>query len=174
MKACVVFDTRYGNTEKVARSLEAGLKAAGLQTTCNNVSAITTAMLKESDLICVGSPTHNRTASESLRAFLGSLEKIDLSGKSALAFDTRRDSFLAGSAAKYIEEALRKRGMKVIGQRISATIVGSESEAEQEPSSKEERKEQRRRNVALREGEESRVEEAGAEIGRTLIEGLLK
>ena len=30
MRACVVFDTRYGNTEKIARSLETGLKEAGV------------------------------------------------------------------------------------------------------------------------------------------------
>jgi len=51
MRASVVFDTRYGNTEKIARSLETGLKEAGIQTVCVNAKDVAIDSLKQDDLI---------------------------------------------------------------------------------------------------------------------------
>lgn len=170
MKACVVFDTRYGNTEKIARSLEAGLKEKGIQTACANVNEVVIDSLNQYDLICVGGPTQYRTASKTMQAFLESLTSVDLAGRSTFAFDTRRDSFVAGSAAKYIEDALRKRGMKIVSQRLSAMIVSPEPEkSKREFEDKEEWKEWRHRSERLQKGEESRFEQIGAQIGMTLL-----
>ena len=167
--ACVIFDTRYGNTEKVARSLESGLKEAGVRTALTNVKEVVIDDLRQYDLICVGGPTHYRTASEVMQTFLVSLKSVDLSGKMAFAFDTRRDSFLSGSAAKYIEAALLKQGMKVISPRLSASIIGPEAEAgKQDFENKDDRKEWRHKNERLSEGEEERFEKAGVVIGKAL------
>ena len=57
LRACVVFDTRYGNTEKIAKSIETGLKEAGVQTLCVNAKDVAVDSLKQYDLICVGAPT---------------------------------------------------------------------------------------------------------------------
>jgi flavodoxin len=114
MWACVIFDTRYGNTEKVARALEAGLAESGIQTNCMGVKDLTIGSLNQYDLICVGGPTQYRTASKSMQEFLDALAGTNLSGKMAFAFDTRRESFLAGSAAKYIEGKLRHQGLRII------------------------------------------------------------
>ena len=38
--AAVMFDTRYGNTENIAKSLEAGLKRANIMTFCINARMI--------------------------------------------------------------------------------------------------------------------------------------
>jgi flavodoxin len=171
MEACVVFDTRYGNTEKIARALETGLKKAGIQTACANVKDVAVGSLGRYDLICVGGPTQYRTASETMQAFLESLRNVDLAGKAAFAFDTRRDSPLAGSAAKRIEEALAKRGMKVARQRTSATMVSSGPErGKQEFESEEEWKEWKHRNERLQEGEEGRFEQIGVQVGKSLLE----
>ena len=103
MKACVVFDTRYGNTGEVARALESGLRESGIQTACLGVKEVAVGSLLQYDLICIGGPTHYRKASESMQEFLESLRSEELSGRLAFAFDTKRDSFMAGSAAKDIE-----------------------------------------------------------------------
>jgi flavodoxin len=172
MRACVIFDTLYGNTEKIARALEAGLNEAGIQTDCIDVKDVSTDALNQYDLLCVGGPTQYRTASKVMQDFMGSLAKVNLAGKSAFAFDTRRDSFLAGSAAKYIEEGLRKRGMKIAGQRMSAIIVSPEPEkGKQDFKSRDEWKEWRHENEHLREGEEKKFEQVGVQIGKALLRG---
>ena len=43
IKAIVIFDTRYGNTEKIAKSLEIGLKEAGILTVCMNARDVAAA-----------------------------------------------------------------------------------------------------------------------------------
>jgi len=53
----VIFDTRYGNTEKIAKALEAGLEESGIQTTCDSVKDLGISSLELYDLICVGGPT---------------------------------------------------------------------------------------------------------------------
>jgi flavodoxin len=169
IKACVVFDTKYGNTEKIARSLEAGLRGAGLQTVSVSVDRVAVDSLGEYDLICLGGPTHNLSASETMKRFLESLSAVTLAGKRAFVFDTRRDSALAGSAAKYIEIVLRKRGMEIVGRRESAIIVGPElTKWRREFESKEEWKEWRHKSEGLREGEEVRFERIGSHIGKLL------
>jgi len=169
MKACVVFDTRYGNTERIARSLEAGLKSAQVETSCVNEKEASQALLSEYDLICVGGPTHHRTASEPMQKFLESLKGADLSDKLTFAFDTKRDSPLAGSAAKFIEERLRGLGSKVVIQRMSAIILDPPPEDGRQPSeSKYDWKERRHRTARLQDGEEERFREVGSKIGAAL------
>ena len=169
MKACVVFDTRYGNTEKIARSLETGLRSAQVETACLNEKDASPSILKQYDLICIGGPTHYRTASEQMQGFLQSLEGTDLSGKLTFAFDTRRDSFFAGSASKYIEGRLRALGSKVVIQRMSAIVLDSEpAGGKRDSESKEDWKERRHRTATLREGEEKKFELVGSKIGTAL------
>jgi len=170
MRASVIFDTRYGNTEKVAKALRVGLNEVGIQSDYANVRDVAPSSLEQYDLVCIGGPTQNRSVSEAMEDFLESLKRVDLSGKSALAFDTRRDSSLAGSAAKRIEDALRKRKMRIVGQRESAIIVSVGPERRKEEfEDKDEWKEWRRRSVGLREGEEKRFEQIGFQVGRTIL-----
>ena len=166
MKACVLFDTVYGNTEKVARALESGLKVSGIETTCSSVKEVAVGSLSQYDLICIGGPTHHRTASESIQEFLEAAADVKLSGKWAFAFDTRRESFLAGSAAKYIEGRLRRQGLRMVKPSESAIIVGyGPVRKKEEFRDRDEWKEWRHRNEGLREGEVKRFEQLGALIG---------
>lgn len=170
MRACVIFDTLYGNTEKIARALEGGLREAGIQTVCTDVKDVSTGDLNQYDLLCVGGPTQYRTASSAMQAFLQSLASVNLRGKLAFAFDTRRDSFLAGSAAKYIEEGMRRRGMKIVNQRMSAIIVSLGPEkGKQDFDSKDEWKEWKHKSEGLREGDEEKFERVGVQIGKAVL-----
>ena len=149
MKACVIFDTRYGNTEKVAKSLESGLKEAGIETVCGNAREIAIDSLRQCDLICIGAPTEQFTAYKPIKSFLQGLSK-DLSGKFGFAFDTRIDSRFSGSAASYIEKRLDSLGLTIIVPRESAFVFGP-------------------RPSKLVEGEEKRFETIGKEIGIALV-----
>ena len=75
---------------------------------------------------------------------------------------------MAGSAAGFIEERLRRFGLKLVRPRLSAIVLDSELEKKRESESKDEWKERRRRNVRLQEGMESQFERIANEIGRTV------
>jgi flavodoxin len=169
-RAIVLFDTRYGNTEKVARALARGMEAAGVGTVCSNIAVADLSSLSEFDLIAVGGPTHYRTASDPMKKFLSSIDAIKLKGRLGFAFDTRKESFWAGSAAKYIEERLRSKGMKMIWPTLSAWVFIPEGAGEGDPAlDKDELKEMKRRQVRLAEKMEELFERTGGEIGRALI-----
>lgn len=103
-KAIVVFDTRFGNTKKVAKTLALELKGQGLEVECVKVEEVEVKGLTEYDLLAVGGPTHRLGISEPMKGFLGKPESADLRGKRAFAFDTRVKTRFAGSAGKRIEK----------------------------------------------------------------------
>jgi flavodoxin len=155
MRACVIFDTRYGNTEKIAKSFETGLKEAGVQTVCVNAKDVAVDSLKQYDLICVGAPTEAFTVYKPMKEFLAKLKSIDLSGKRGFAFDTKLDSRFSGSAAKFIEKELSNKGLQVIAPRESA-IVFSLKERGSTTAAR------------LKEGEEKRFKQVGLQVGAAL------
>jgi len=155
MRACVIFDTRYGNTEKIARSFETGLKKAGIETVCVNAKDVADDSLKQCDLICVGAPTEAFGASRPMKEFLGKLKSIDLSGKHGFAFDTKLDWRFSGSAAKFIEKELSNLSLRIIAPRESA-IVFALKEAGAITGAR------------LKEGEEKRFEQVGLRVGAAL------
>ena len=150
----MIFDTRYGNTEKIARSFEKGLKEAGLQTVCVNARDVTVESLKEYDLICVGAPTEAFSASKRMKEFLGKLKSIDLSGKYGFAFDTKLDWRLSGSAAKFIEKELNNLGLRMIAPRESAVVLTLKEKGAIT-------------GARLKEGEEKRFGQIGLQVGTT-------
>jgi len=155
MRACAIFDTRYGNTQKIAESFETGLREAGVQTVCVNARDVAVDSLKEYDLICVGAPTEGFTAFKPMREFLGKLKGTGLSGKYGFAFDTRLDWRLSGSAAKFIEKELNSLGLQIIAPRESAIVFALKERGAIT-------------GARLKEGEEKRFEQVGLRVGTAL------
>jgi flavodoxin len=144
-RAIVIFTSRYGNTEKIARSFEKGLKEAGIETVCVDAIDAPVDSLTQYDLICLGAPTEWHSTSKPMKAFLENLKKADLNGKFGFAFDTRFEAPLSGSAAKGIEKELERCGLEMIAPRESALMLG--------------RQKSEKGNVKLKDGEEERFEQ---------------
>jgi flavodoxin len=158
MKAIVLYDTRFGNTERIAKSLEIGLKeATGIQDTiCLNAKNILSAnLLKGYDLVCIGAPTEGFTSSKPMKELLSKLKGIDISGKYGFAFDTKLDSRFSGSAAKFIEKELSNHGLTIIIPRESAIVFSIKEKGAIS-------------GARLKEGEEERFKNIGIQIGRAL------
>jgi flavorubredoxin len=153
LRACIIFDTRYGSTEQIAKAFESGLRQAGLETVCINAKQALVDSLKDFDLISIGGPTEWRSASKRMKTFLHDLRKADLSGKYGFAFDTKLGRRFSGSAAEVIEKELKSAGAKVISRRRSATVLLRNANAG---------------GSSLKEGELQRFEEIGMKIGRAL------
>jgi flavodoxin len=158
LRACVIFVSRFGNTEKVARSLETGLKESGIETDCVKALDVAVDTLKQYDLICVGAPTEAFSASRPMKEFLGTLKGIKLSGKYGFAFDTKLDSRLSGSAAKFIEKELDNLGLRMVSPRESAIVFNLKERGAIT-------------GARLKEGEEERFEKIGTTFGKALLAG---
>lgn len=148
-KAIVVFDTKFGNTERVAKSIAKGIENRGISSSCLAIGSVRPETLKECDLLVIGAPTQQFTASKPMKEFISRLEAEEgLDGKMFFAFDTKLPSRFSGSAAKYIESRLLRMGLHEIAERSSAVGRGSE--------------------FRLDEGELERFERLGEELGIAL------
>jgi flavorubredoxin len=132
VKALVVYHSLYGNTEKVAKALAAGLDSGGVNVDVVKVEAVRFDELGKVDLLCVGSPVHGWSASKPVKEFLEHLKSVEgLSGKKAFAFDTKMKSRLAGSAGGKIERKLKDLGFTIAKPSESAIVVGREGPLEE-------------------------------------------
>ena len=132
-KALVVYDSVYGNTEKVARALAKGLEDGGVDVDCMRVDATKFDELGAYDLLVVGGPVHTWSASKPIKMFLERLKSVEgLSGKKAFAFDTKMSrSRLAGGAGGKIEGKLKSLGLTIVKPHASAVVKGREGPLEE-------------------------------------------
>ena len=157
MSAVVLFSTRYGTTEKVARAFETGLSGAGMKTVCLNTHEVAPESLKQYDLICLAGPTEVFGATKTIKEFLRAAAGTDLEGKFGFAFDTKLDSHMSGSASKYIEHVLDDQGVHMVAHRESA-IVTSKKEGGKIVGAE------------LKAGEEERFVQLGVRVGTQAAE----
>jgi len=137
MKALVVFESFFGNTEKIANAVAGGLAARG-EVTMRKVADLRPEELKNFDLVVVGSPTRGFQPSDGTKALLKALPAGTLQGVKVAAFDTRMDvkevnnAFLTfmekifGYAAEPIGRALVKAGGTLVGKPQGYFVHGSE------------------------------------------------
>jgi flavodoxin len=119
MKALVIYDSTYGNTEKIARAVG---EAIGGQVSL--VGEVNPANLIEFDLLFIGSPTHGGWFTEGIRDLL----KVSpaLEGISVAVFDTRTEPSLFGFAASRIARSLEKNGGKLAAPPEGFIVLGTQ------------------------------------------------
>jgi flavodoxin len=88
MKALIVYDSVFGNTEKVAQAMGAALEGQA-EVTAKRVGAVTAADLAGVDALLVGSPTRKFTATPAIKDWIKGLASGSLQGVKVAAFDTR-------------------------------------------------------------------------------------
>ena len=84
MKSLVVYDSAFGNTEKVAQAM-----AEALGSVARRVGDVEPEQLQDLDLLIVGSPTQKFSPLGTINRFLKSLPRGGLDGVQVAAFDTR-------------------------------------------------------------------------------------
>jgi len=85
-KAIIVYETRSGNTEYMAKAIEAGMKEAGVDVELKKAARANADDLKDMDAVVLGSPTYVRALIAAMKTFLFEMEKADLKGKVGAAF----------------------------------------------------------------------------------------
>ena len=113
MKVLVVYDSQYGNTEKIARAIGDAIPGARVL----HASEADPSDLESVDLLIVGSPTHGGRPMGAVQTFLRKVPATAIKGINVAAFDTRFSSGLAkvfGYAAGRIANPLKKKGGNLI------------------------------------------------------------
>lgn len=113
MQTVVIYDSKFGNTERIAEAIARGAARFGevrvLSTADASLAAETLA--QQPDLLLLGGPTQKRGPSPVMRAFIDALPG-PLRGIPAASFDTRYRGplFLMGSAAAGVAKVLARCG----------------------------------------------------------------
>jgi flavodoxin I len=125
MKTLVIYDSVYGNTEKIAQAIGSELASQHAVTTLR-ASEVTPQELAGVELLVVGAPTQRFRPTPAVSNFLKSIPKDGLKGVKVAAFDTRfkmeeqNNRFLLfmvklfGYAAEPVSEQLKKKDGKEI------------------------------------------------------------
>ncbi len=126
LKIILVYDTAYGNTEKIARAIAGGMASAG-EVRLIRADKAQANELKEADLIIIGSPTQGFRPLALVQKLLEEIPANSLKGIKAAAFDTRIAgeeakgagrliAKIGGYAAPRIASALKKKGLDLIAE----------------------------------------------------------
>jgi flavodoxin I len=110
MKTLVVYDSVYGNTGEIAKSIGVAL---GDETSVIKVAEATASDLESVALLIAGSPTYGGRPTPAMKEFLDRVKNVSLQGVAVAAFDTRASQKwvrIFTFAAPKIEKALKSRG----------------------------------------------------------------
>ena len=124
MKVLIVYDSQFGNTEKLAKAIAVALGSKE-DIHVLRVNTVKEEDMKGLDILIVGSPIHAWGPTKSIKSFMKSLRPEILSGVRAAAFDTGYPSRIAGSAAKSIEKALSKAGCSIVVPARKFIVTGN-------------------------------------------------
>ena len=114
MQTVVIYDTKFGNTEKIAQAIARGVGTHGSVRLMDTAEAAQP-LAQRPDLVLIGGPTQKRAMSPALRGFVDALQP-SLQGVPAASFDTRYRgaTLLMGSAAGEAIKRLRKAGGRLV------------------------------------------------------------
>jgi flavodoxin len=159
MKTLVIFDSQFGNTERLAEVIAQRL-GAGQPVWAADGAAKAALELRDWDLLMIGAPTQNHTVSPTMRALLQGASHGALKDARVAVFDTRyrMARILSGSAADWMAAHFRRAG--------ATLVVAPESffvERDVPPPSEQRRHEHER----LEAGEEERALAWASAVGVT-------
>ena len=114
MKTIVIYDSVFGNTEKIARSIG---KAIEGEVKVIRKDAVNPSELAAVDLLIIGAPTYGGQPTDPIKNFLKSLPEAAVKDCNVAVFDTRLTTKLVkifGYAANGIARSLEKMGAHLV------------------------------------------------------------
>lgn len=125
MRALVVYDSLYGNTEEIAKAIGGVIEG---EVSLLRAGEVGPPELENIGLLVVGAPTQGGRATEAIRDFLGRITKAEINGLNAAAFDTRlttKFTKIFGYAAGKIAGGLKKKGANLIVEPEGFFVEGT-------------------------------------------------
>jgi flavorubredoxin len=132
-RAIVLYDTKYGNTGRVAEAIHRGLESSGVKSTLAKIEELHTDELGSFDLIVFGCPNHNQSPSLTMLKYIDRVAATGLKNKLGASFDTYT-GFNKGIALRKLEAHLRERlpGVSIIMGGLSAKVRSRTGPVEEE------------------------------------------
>jgi menaquinone-dependent protoporphyrinogen IX oxidase len=132
MRALVIYDSIYGNTEKIAQAIASVL---GERATVNlaKVGQDEPVDWSEFELVVMGGPIHRVNLSAAMKALLKEIPKRALRGANVAVFETcyRNPRWQRGAAARKLARKARKFGGRLVAPAESFFVVGREGPLEE-------------------------------------------
>jgi flavodoxin len=162
MEVCVIVDSLFGNTERLAEAVAQGMALMSVRV-LGAGEAIGPATLAGVDVLVVAGPTTSRGMSPRLRTALDGLDG-SVRGMNVALFDTRYrgPEFLMGSAARRAEKQLVAAGAVIVVPRESFLVRRTPPAAGGRGAPA---------DVELEPGELERAREWGRKLAATFVAG---
>lgn len=128
MKVLIVYDSVYGNTEKIARAVAGAITPFG-EVKVLRVGEANLPELGSIDLLIVGSPTQGGKPTPAVQEFLSKIPANALKNINVASFDTRVKMFVAklfGYAAGRIADSLKDKGGNLVAPPEGFIVKGNE------------------------------------------------
>ena len=126
MQTLIIYNSKFGNTEKVAQAIARGIGQVSevRVTSTDEAIRVVETLASRPDLVLIGGPSQNHGPSAGLRAFVNALP-VALRGIPSACFDTRYRGpiLLMGSAGSAAAKALAKTGSAIVAPPESFFIV---------------------------------------------------
>ena len=122
IKAIVLYDSRYGNTERIAKAICNGMKEVGFDEVIAQSGGRTTPdELRDSEVWIFGSPTHKGRTSGNFKKLFKWMRKELVLDRIGVAFETRLEGS-DGGAASMIESVMKECGVTIIHEAESFVL----------------------------------------------------
>ncbi|MFW9958217.1 MAG: flavodoxin family protein [Candidatus Odinarchaeota archaeon] len=127
-RVLIVFDSKFGNTERLAREIGTGIQSTGkAECTVINIKAVDNQDFSGFDGVLFGAPIHAFRATSGIKGAVKKATTKGLDGKLVAAFDTYQNLKHKGKASGQIRDMLKKiRGAKLFSQDLSSLVDGYE------------------------------------------------
>ncbi len=125
MKILIIYDSVYGNTEKIAKAI--GAAVAG-EVKVLRISEAGSIELNLFDALFIGSPTQGGKPTQPVQDFLGRLSESVVKGVKVAAFDTRLSTKwvgIFGYAAGKIGESLKRKDANLLAPPEAFFVKGT-------------------------------------------------
>ncbi|MEM2320173.1 MAG: flavodoxin domain-containing protein [Candidatus Bathyarchaeia archaeon] len=126
MKIVIIYESKYGNTERVAEMIAEGLKeTVGTEVSLQKLKEADLDKITDYDVILLGSPNHMGGPARSVKGFIDMLGKLRLEGKKFAVFDTYMGKDFE-KAVKKMEKRISEKspGLKKAASGLSIKVQG--------------------------------------------------
>ncbi len=125
-KIIVVYESRHGNTKRVAETIVEGMReVGGIETTLSELKEVDLNKIPDYDVILLGSPNHLGGPTRAVKKFIDKLGKLDLKGKMFAVFDTYLGKDFE-KAVKKMEKRINEKvpELKLMAPGLSIKVQG--------------------------------------------------
>ena len=126
-KATIIYESRTGNTQLIAKAIQEGMKEAGVEVLLKRTAEVTADELADADAVILGAPTYHHDLISSMKTFLFEMQKADLSGKIGATFGSYGWSGesvqMMGDTMKHIFGMdVMEPGLKLVGRPSGSSL----------------------------------------------------